>query len=161
VEVSGIALLASVVFHFVNRESEMSNTNGDSFGDLATFAKRLFQSLGMEEDGTCTGRKGIVYVKHEKMDAPRAMAFHDEALKKPVVCDCEHDAMVMILDYVKELLPMVIMAQFSGVSVITPRPEHFMYVFTEDKEEDVEVSSTDEAAAVINFCKEHGHHGKR
>jgi hypothetical protein len=126
--------------------------------NIGEFGKALIKNLGMSEIGECTGRKGIVYIKIEGSD-PRPMAYSDEDMKHPVVCECEHDALRMIVTYLTELFPMLVMASLIGVKPKVVQPDNFLYVYTEDTTEEVEIHGMEEAMSVLKFCKDsnHGH----
>ena len=108
----------------------------------------ILKALGIEtKDGKaeCTGRKGMVYLR---LPNGEAKPFAIDKTGSWSVCECEHEALEMVMGYMSYMLGHVLEAAKKGDLLWVPSPSDFFYVFTDDMEDD-DIEVGDEAATLI------------
>lgn len=124
--------------------------------DSNAFAFALAKRFGIDvdnEDAECDSREGIVYVQQES-GALVPLAWKNREKTIPIVSSCTHNGVRMVLEFVEDLMPMILLAELLGGHARMPKPEHFTFVYQDEAEEKLlELESVGEADAVINFVK--------
>jgi hypothetical protein len=125
-------------------------------GAPVQFALRLAKALGIDPNKECDDRKGILQIKTPDGDWITIVYEGDPESREAKVLPCSHIALDAALFYMRQVMEEVMLGNGTKKvdgdekNIFIPKPEDFRFLHLDEEPPEVEVTVTDEAAALLS-----------
>lgn len=119
------------------------------------FMGRLVKALGIETGAECDDRKGVPQIKTPDGEWMAIMYEGDPDNKEAKVLPCSHIALDAALFYMRQVMEEVMLGNGTKKvdgnekNIFIPKPEDFRFLHIDEEPPEIEVTGTDEAAALL------------